>query len=128
MTAKNTAPERRAPAIDESPQRGPLARVGQYRKTLAAVVGAGLTWVSACLGDGSGVTRAEWIALAVAVATAAGVFVSPNEPLEDSDKGATTVGLVLFFVVLVVTLALFGALHHPLLLLLLIVAALCLLF
>lgn len=73
-----------------------LTRLTAYRKTLAAVIGAGLTWASATYGDEYG----TWIALGIALATAAGVYAAPNEPLED--EGLTSLGLLLVVLLILV--------------------------
>lgn len=96
-----------------------------YRKTIAALVGAVLTWLTATLGDNA-VSTQEWIALGVAVATALGVYGTPNEAEAGkppfADKGLTGLGVVL--VVLIVLLALGGGLAlHPLWFLLLLLIA-----
>lgn len=49
-----------------------------YRKTLAAAVGAVLTWLTLTLTDNA-VSTQEWIALGIALATALGVYGTPNE-------------------------------------------------
>lgn len=51
-----------------------------YRKTVAALVGAVLTWGAVAQVDG--ITGAEWWGLAIAVATAAGVYGTTNEPTD----------------------------------------------
>lgn len=50
------------------------------RKTIAALVGAVLTWGTVAQVDG--IETAEWWGLAVAVATVVGVFGVPNEPTD----------------------------------------------
>lgn len=52
--------------------------ISGYRKTVAALIGAVLTWATATLTDNH-VSTAEWIALAVAVATALGVYQVSND-------------------------------------------------
>lgn len=53
-----------------------------YRKTIAAVIGSVLTWgLTAHMPDGS-IDRGEWWGLAVAIATAVGVFAVPNGPTQ----------------------------------------------
>lgn len=50
------------------------------KKAIVGLVGAVLTWgLTAHLPDGS-IDRAEWWGLAVAVATALGVYATPNGP------------------------------------------------
>jgi len=55
-----------------------------YRKTIAAVLGAGGTWCLAALSDGS-ITTMEWVALGIALATALGVYTVPNDPSTTAD-------------------------------------------
>jgi hypothetical protein len=52
-------------------------RLSRFRKTIAAVLGAGGTWCVAALPGG--VTEMEWVALGIAVATALGVYSLPND-------------------------------------------------
>jgi hypothetical protein len=58
-----------------------MKTLAQYRKTIVAVIGAVLTWVAvAYVPDGS-ISREEWFALAVALATALGVYgISNDDP------------------------------------------------
>lgn len=63
-----------------------MTGIGRYRKTLAALIGALITWASATLTDNH-VSTAEWIALALAITTALGVYAAPNEPLDGDDAG-----------------------------------------
>lgn len=54
-----------------------------YRKTVAAVVGALITWGTlVVVSQETRITAAEWLALAGGLATALGVYTVPNEPLE----------------------------------------------
>jgi hypothetical protein len=54
---------------------------GPYSKTIAAIVTAVLGWVAAVVVSApEAVTSAEWLTLAVAVATALGVYAVRNEP------------------------------------------------
>jgi len=50
--------------------------LSRYRKTIVAVVGAGLTWALATYGNDPDVTK--WLSLVSAVLTAAGVYSTPN--------------------------------------------------
>lgn len=57
----------------------------QIRKAIVALVGAVIGWAVLALSVAPGpgeadVTRAEWIALLIAVGTALGVYRVPNEP------------------------------------------------
>lgn len=53
-----------------------------YRKTFAAVITGLLGWAAVVVtSDASAVTASEWLAGAVALATALGVYITPNEPL-----------------------------------------------
>lgn len=49
----------------------------KYNKTLVAVIGAALTWAVSTFGGDPDV--AKWLSLAMAVATAAGVYQVPNK-------------------------------------------------
>lgn len=64
--------------------------IAQYRKTLAAIIGAVVTWGLTAQSDG--IDGAEWWGLAAILATALGVYQAPNEPLEDSERGAVEPG------------------------------------
>ena len=55
-------------------------KLGQYSKTVAALVGSVLTWAGAAYIPSGHVTRDGWYALALAVATAAGVYGVTNAP------------------------------------------------
>ena len=52
--------------------------LAEYRKTVVAAVGAVLTWAGVAYVPDGHVDRFEWYALALALATAAGVYVAPN--------------------------------------------------
>ena len=52
----------------------------RYRKTIAAVLGAGGVWCSAVLPLPGPITDSEWVALGIAVATALGVYTVANDP------------------------------------------------
>ena len=53
--------------------------MAKYRKTIAALVTGVIGWATAVVQSGpSAVSATEWIMLAVAVATAAGVYAIPN--------------------------------------------------
>lgn len=54
---------------------------GRYQKALAALVAGVVGWAAVVVASPSGpVTSAEWLALAVAGATALGVYAVPNTP------------------------------------------------
>lgn len=55
--------------------------LARYRKTIVAVIGAAVTWLVAAFADSTLDTQ-EWVALAVAIATAAGVYATPNDAPE----------------------------------------------
>lgn len=94
-----------------------------YRKTIAALVGAVLTWCAAALSDNA-VTTMEWIALGIAVATALGVYGTPNEaeatkpPFKPKDSGLTALDALVIALIVLVALTL-GLGAHPLFFLLL---------
>ena len=56
----------------------PFEAIAGYRKTLVALVGTVLTWAGVAYVPDGNVDRYEWYALALALATAAGVYVAPN--------------------------------------------------
>lgn len=60
-----------------------IAWLGRSRKAIAALVGAVLVWCQTIAVQDGGfhnVTAVEWVALAVAVATAFGVYGTSNDP------------------------------------------------
>lgn len=58
-----------------------FAKLGQYRKTVAAVVTGALGWGAVVVSSAPGpITSSEWIALGVVVATALGVYGVTNDP------------------------------------------------
>lgn len=57
-------------------------KLSSIRKSVTAFVGAGLTWAGVAYIPDGHVTRVEWFALAVAVATVAGVYGVTNEPAD----------------------------------------------
>ena len=58
-----------------------LAKLNAARKTIAAVVTGLIGWAGVVVAsEPSGVTDAEWLALAVALATALGVYGIANKP------------------------------------------------
>jgi hypothetical protein len=65
--------------------------VSRYRKTVAALIGALLTWAgTAYVPDGT-VDRAEGFSLAIAVATAVGVYAVTNAaPRQSTDEVSPT--------------------------------------
>lgn len=53
-----------------------------YRKTIAAIVTGLIGWATVVVtSDASAITSSEWLGLAVAVATAVGVYSIPNEKI-----------------------------------------------
>ena len=58
----------------------PFETLAKYRKTLVALVGTVLTWAGVAYVPDGNVDRWEWYGLAVALATAAGVYAVPNTP------------------------------------------------
>lgn len=86
--------------------------LSRYRKTIIAVIGAAVTWLVAAFADNT-VDTQEWVALAVAVATAAGVYATPNdapagEPVDPNVSERGDVGilaLVLIIIAVAVRLA-----------------------
>ena len=61
-----------------------------YKKTIAAIVGAVLTWGLTAQDDG--IQAAEWWGLGVAVATALGVYQVSNEPNPPDEGGSVEAG------------------------------------
>ena len=57
-----------------------MNKLGQYRKSIAALIGSILTWAGAAYIPTGHVDRAEWYVLAVALASAAGVYSVSNSP------------------------------------------------
>lgn len=52
-----------------------------YKKSIAAVVGAVISWAQLVVGSSqSNITAPEWIVLAIGLATAFGVYQLANEP------------------------------------------------
>lgn len=88
-----------------------LSILSPYRKTLAAVIGAVVTWgTTAQVG---GFDSGEWWGLAAAIATAVGVYRAPNDPPagepadpDQSERGATDVTVALLGLAIGVTLGL----------------------
>jgi hypothetical protein len=63
--------------------------LGKYRKTITAVVTGVIGWAGVVIAsDATGVTAAEWLGLAVAVATALGVYGVPNDPPAPARRSA----------------------------------------
>jgi len=58
----------------------PFEALARYRKSIVALVGTVLTWAGVAYVPDGHVDRFEWYALAVALVTAAGVYVAPNAP------------------------------------------------
>lgn len=82
--------------------------IAQHRKAIAALVGAVLTWGSVAQVDG--VTAAEWWGLAVAAATALGVYGTTNDAAPDDGGQTNVVGAVLIVVLLLIVCRIFGLL------------------
>lgn len=54
-----------------------------YRKTVAAIIGALITWGSVIVTSAaSQITSSEWLLLAGSLATAIGVYAAPNETIK----------------------------------------------
>lgn len=61
-----------------------MSALSRYRKTIAAVVGAGIGWATAVVASDPGpITASEWIMGATGLAVALGVYVLPNAPEDD---------------------------------------------
>lgn len=60
--------------------------MGRYRKTIAALLGTLVTWLTASALDTQGnfdfghINGIEWLALIAAVGTVLGVYGTPNDP------------------------------------------------
>lgn len=58
-----------------------MEALSRYRKTIAAVVAAGIGWATAVVTSApEAITASEWIMGASALAAAFGVWVVPNDP------------------------------------------------
>lgn len=57
--------------------------LNRYRKTIAAVVGAGIAWSDLVIGGPVKITATEWRVGAILLATALGVYGIANKPAED---------------------------------------------
>jgi hypothetical protein len=57
--------------------------IARYAKTITAFIGTTLTWAGVAYVPDGHVDRPEWFALAVAVATTAGVYGVTNRPAQD---------------------------------------------
>lgn len=56
-------------------------RIAPYRKTVTALVTGLIGWAAVVIvSEPSNVTATEWLGLAIAVATALGVYAVPNDP------------------------------------------------
>lgn len=90
-----------------------MSSLSRYRKTIVAVIGAAVTWLVAAFAD-EVVDTQEWVALAVAVATAAGVYATPNDAPEGepadpavSERGDFGIlGIIIVVVVVALLIAL----------------------
>jgi hypothetical protein len=87
-----------------------MSNLPAYRKTIAAIVGAVITWGATAQDDG--IQAVEWWGLAAALATVLGVYGVANEPApDDGDGGQGTVDVVikvlLVLILVVFLLALF---------------------
>ena len=58
-----------------------MRNLAHYSKSITALIGAVLTWAGASYIPTGHVNRADWFALAVALATAAGVHSVTNAPV-----------------------------------------------
>lgn len=68
-----------------------MTNLAQYKKTIVAVIGAALAWGYTAQVDG--IDSTEWWGLAIAVATAAGVYQARNTaPLRRDDDGFVDAG------------------------------------
>lgn len=90
-----------------------MSNLPAIRKTIAGLIGAVLTWGYTASNDG--IQTNEWWGLAIAVATALGVYGVVNEATKGDDNGHVDLGLliqVLVVIFLVVGLLLLvGAIH-----------------
>lgn len=57
--------------------------MGRYAKSVVAVVGAGIAALQLALDDGI-IVGQEWTAIVIAVVTAIGVYLVPNEEAPDA--------------------------------------------
>ncbi len=58
-----------------------IERLAPYRKTVAAVVTGLIGWATVVVvSEPTNITATEWLGLAIALATALGVYAVPNEP------------------------------------------------
>lgn len=66
-----------------------MLNLSRYRKTAAALIGTGLTWAGVAYIPDGHVSRPEWYALGVAIATAIGVYGVTNAtaPVEGLPAG-----------------------------------------
>lgn len=55
-----------------------MSGLAVYRKAIMAAAGSVLTWAGAAYVPDGHIGRAEWYALAIALATVGGVYVAPN--------------------------------------------------
>ena len=58
----------------------PFEALAAYRKTVTAFIGTLLTWAGVAYVPDGHIDRGEWFALALALATAAGVYGVSNDP------------------------------------------------
>lgn len=78
-----------------------------HKKSISALIGGVLTWGATA--QDSGITAAEWWGLAIAAASALGVFAVRNVPdTEPADGGQSTLAII---VVVVLILILIGAIR-----------------
>lgn len=83
-----------------------MSQLAAYRKTIAALVGSIIGW--GFTAQPGGIDGVEWWGLALAAATALGVYQAPNEPLDDGDEGQSVLGIVLAVLVIAVLLRILG--------------------
>ncbi len=58
-----------------------MGKLKGYKKTIAAVVGAVISWSQLVIGSSdTAITANEWLVLAIGLATAFGVYQLANEP------------------------------------------------
>lgn len=64
----------------------------RYRKTITAVVGAVIAWVTLVLTSApDSITGPEWLSGAIGLATALGVYGVPNDHTTETDEAAAAV-------------------------------------
>lgn len=94
--------------------------MAKYGKAIIAVIVAGIVWAYQALSGDSRIDPAEWVSVAIAVATAVGVYLIPLAPGARWAKSALAAVLA---VLQVLTTAILGGLGADEILLMLITAA-----